>query len=284
MKLPTSLLALALVASSMTACSSRAASNTHAQAASSADPCDPISNSESNRARVCEERTLTLSPRDLVLDASTNGGVSVTAWDRDEIQVIARIQAEAPSEAEARQLVDAVRVETGRTIRAISPELGSREGHRNRWVSTSFEVRVPRSTDLDLKALNGGIRVDGVQGEIRAETLNGGIAINEAAGDVRARTTNGGVTVGLAGGTWDGAGLDVETTNGGISISIPSDYSADLTASTQMGRISADGLTTRGQHRRGRWTGETIEGAIGQGGAPIRAVTTNGRVSIRRGR
>lgn len=286
MKLSTSLLLLALVASLTTACTSRAASHSssHAATMSSSDPCERIGRSSDDRARVCEEQTFTLDARDLVLDASTNGGVTVTAWDRDEIEIVARIQAEAPTEAEARQLVDATRIETGGTVRAISPDTDSRTGRNQAWVSTSFEVRVPRSTDLDLKALNGGISVEGVDGEIRAETINGGISIDKAAGDVRARTTNGGVSVGLAGDAWEGSGLDVETINGGISISLPSDYSADLTASTQMGRISADGLTTRGRHERGQWTGETIEGEIGQGGAPIRAVTTNGGVSIRRGR
>ena len=213
-------LTLALVASLTTACTSRAASHStySATSISSSDPCEEIGHSDDDRSRVCEERTLTISARDLVLDASTNGGMKVTAWGQDEIQIIARIQAQAPTESEARQLVDATRIETGRTVRAISPDTDSRNGRNNAWVSTSFEVRVPRSTDLDLTALNGGISVEGVEGEIRAETINGGISINKAAGDVRARTTNGGVSVGLAGGAWDGSGLDVETVNGGISI------------------------------------------------------------------
>lgn len=284
MKLSYSLLALTLVVTLTTACTSRAASHSASYATAQSDPCEDHNYRNDDHIRVCEERTVTLDARDLVLDASINGGVKVTAWDRDEIEIVARIEAAAPTEAEARQLVDATRIETGGTVRAISPETKVRDGRQNSWVSTSFEVRVPRTTDLDLKALNGGISVEGVEGDIEAETINGGISLNNVAGDVRAHTTNGGVSVGLVGGSWDGAGLDVETTNGGISISIPNDYSADLTASTQMGRISADGLTTRGQRQRGRWTGETIQGTIGQGGAPIRAVTTNGGVSIRRGR
>jgi len=286
MKLATPLLALALVAGLTTACTSRAASYSAspASSASVSDPCERVGNVGYNKSRICEERTITLDARDLVVDASMNGGVKVIAWDRDEIELTARIEAVAPTEEEARQLVDATRIETSGTIRAQSPDTDGYSGREARLVTSSFELRVPRSTDLDLTALNGGISVDGVQGEVRAETVNGGISINKAAGDIRARTTNGGVSVGLAGNTWEGAGLDVETTNGGISISLPDGYSADLTASTRMGRISADGLTTRGERKKGRWYGETIEGKIGQGGAPIRAVTTNGGVSIRRGR
>lgn len=284
MKLSPALFILALSAALATACSSRAASSsqTYTASHSALDPCEDGNRWGNDRSRVCETRTFTLDSRDLVLDASMNGGVSVTSWDRDHIEIVARIEAGARTDAEAQQLVDATRIETTGTVRAISPD--SKDWPDRSSVSTSFEVRVPHRTDLNLKALNGGIRVEGVAGEIRAQTINGGISIHDAAGDVRARTTNGGVSVGLAGRSWEGRGLDVETTNGGISIALPEGYSADLTASTQMGRISADGLTTRGQHQRGRWTGESIEGTIGQGGAPIRAVTTNGGVSIHRGR
>lgn len=277
-----SLLVLALAATLTAACTSQAASHSTPASHTASDPCEDTHRWNENRARVCETRTVTLAARDLTLDASINGGVKVTSWDRDEIEIVARIEAGAPTQAVAQQLVDATRIETSGTVRAVSPD--PEDWPEKASVSTSFEVRVPRRTNLDLTALNGGISVKDVQGEIRAQTVNGGIAINNAAGDVRARTTNGGVSVGLAGDAWDGQGLDVETTNGGISISLPENYSADLTASTQMGRISADGLTTRGQHQRGQWNGETIEGVIGQGGAPIRAVTVNGGVSIRRGR
>lgn len=284
MKLSSSLFILALAATLTTACTSRAASQQPPSATplTTTDPCENRSQWGEGRERVCETRTFTFDARDLVLDASVNGGVRVTTWDRDQIEIVAHIEAGARTETEAQQLVDATRIQTSGTVRAVSPD--PEDWPDDASVSTSFEVRVPRRTDLDLTALNGGISVEGVEGEIRAQTINGGILINQAAGDVQARTTNGGVSVGLVGDAWEGRGLDVETTNGGISISLPTDYSADLTASTQMGRISADGLTTRGQHRRGQWMGESIEGTIGRGGAPIRAVTVNGGVSIRRGR
>ncbi|MFN7979262.1 MAG: hypothetical protein U0P30_14090 [Vicinamibacterales bacterium] len=40
------------------------------------------------------------------------------------------------------------------------------------------------------------------------------------------RTTNGGVQVRLGGSRWDGAGLSLETTNGGVTLRVPRDYSA----------------------------------------------------------
>ena len=266
---------LLLFASSLTACSPRATSQ---PARTASDPCD---NGDwySDNARVCEARTVRLASRDLTIDASVNGSISVEAWDGSEIELVSVVQAGAPSEAEARQLVNATRIETRGTVRAVAPDTDGRSGT---YVSTSYRVRVPRATDLDLTALNGSIAIAGVDGRVRLKTVNGSLKLAGLAGDVVGRTSNGSVSVELAGRAWDGAGLDVQTTNGSVSITLPGDYSADLEASTQMGRISADErVTTDAEVTEGRWYGGSIEGRIGRGGAPIRAVTTNGSVRIR---
>lgn len=49
-------------------------------------------------------------------------------------------------------------------------------------------------------------------------------------GDVRARAQNGPIGVVLAGSSWQGAGLDAETRNGPISLSIPAGSSAPRSA------------------------------------------------------
>ncbi len=61
-------------------------------------------------------------------------------------------------------------------------------------------------------------------------------------GDVKGQTTNGGVDIDLDGSFWSGEGLDVETTNGGVKLSVPENYSARLEASTNNGGINIDGV------------------------------------------
>jgi DUF4097 and DUF4098 domain-containing protein YvlB len=96
-------------------------------------------------------------------------------------------------------------------------------------------------------------------------------------GDVRGTTQNGGVNVTLTGNKWDGKGLDVTTTNGGITWRIPETYSAQLKTQTQHGGLSADyPMTVTGKIGRG------LNTTLGQGGAPISVVTTNGGISLRR--
>lgn len=210
----------------------------------------------------------------LRVDGGMTGGVSVEGWERDVISVRARVWANASSPDRARQLAEDVRVslEDGR-LEADGPNTGRREG----W-GVSWEVRVPRSMNLDIETHNGGIDVSGVRGEIRFEALNGGVDLVNVGGDVVGRTTNGGLHVELDGSRWSGAGLDVVTTNGGVTLVIPEAYSARLETGTVNGDIDIDfPVTVQGR------IGRRLSTTLGDGGPTIRAVTTNGGVEIRRG-
>jgi DUF4097 and DUF4098 domain-containing protein YvlB len=227
-----------------------------------------------DRERFCEARpqTVTAIGR-LSVDGRQNGGVRVTGWDRNEVHIVARIQATGRTESAARELARQVTVQVrdGR----VSAEGPTRL--RDEWWSVSYDVYVPRRTDLDLVAHNGGLAVTDVQGRLQLETTNGGLSLRDVAGDVRGRTTNGGVTVRLSGDRWNGSGLDVQTTNGGVSLSIPSGYSARLEAGTTNGSFRVDyPITVQGV------IGRRITTELGSGGAPIRVTTTNGGVAIRR--
>ena len=71
--------------------------------------------------------------------------------------------------------------------------------------------------------------------------------------------------------------LNLETTNGGADLEIPADYSARLETATVNGGWDIDyPLVVQGRIAR-RLTSD-----LGDGGPPIRAVTTNGGVSIDR--
>ena len=106
--------------------------------------------------------------------------------------------------------------------------------------------------------------------------MNGGVTIDSAAGSLHGRTTNGGVDVSLRGASWEGEGLDVETTNGGVRVTMPSDYSARLVTGTVNGGMQVDfPVTVQGRIDR------RLDVTLGQGGPTVRAVTTNGGVVIR---
>ena len=110
------------------------------------------------------------------------------------------------------------------------------------------------------------------------QTVNGGVTVEDAAGDIQARTQNGGVNVRLDGRRWDGRGLDVETRNGGVTVDVPDGYSAELETGTVNGRLRIDFPITM----RSGLIGRLVSTTLGSGGAPVRVLTTNGGVAIRR--
>jgi hypothetical protein len=227
------------------------------------------------RERVCEVREVTLpASRHLEVDGRANGGVRVEGWDRAEILVQALISVTAGTVDDARSRAESIRLLTDDArVRAEGP---SRVGGGAGW-SVSYRVYVPRDTDLSLRAQNGGLRVDGVRGRLELDTRNGGIALTDVSGDVRGRTRNGGVTVRLGGSVWDGQGLDVQTTNGSVSLHVPEAYSARIETGTVNGRMETDfPIMVQGTIRR------DLSFQLGQGGPPIRLRTTNGAVRIRR--
>ncbi|MGI8735137.1 MAG: DUF4097 family beta strand repeat-containing protein [Pyrinomonadaceae bacterium] len=209
----------------------------------------------------------------LTVDARRNGGVSIKGWDQNEILVRARVQAAAATQAEADQLAKQIKIETsGGKIFAVGPE--SRKD--SQW-NVSYEIFAPRRTDLSLEAYNGGIYIADITGRIEFNAHNGGVVLKRVGGTVRGGTTNGGLVVELVGTRWDGEELDVKTTNGGIVLSVPENYSAHLETGTVNGHLSIDfPITVQGRISR------ELAVNLGGGGATVRAMTTNGGVKIKR--
>ena len=129
----------------------------------------------------------------------------------------------------------------------------------------SYRLAVPTGTPLSLKTTNGGISVDGVDSHVEFTTVNGGVRLSRMAGEVQGRTSNGGVDVDLDGSTWQGGGLDVQTTNGGVRLRIPENYSAHLETGTVNGGVNIDYPMTA-QERSGR----SVSADIGGGGPTLR--------------
>jgi hypothetical protein len=232
-------------------------------------------NDDDRRGRACEVRNVPvrLSGRAISVDGGQNGGIRVFAWNGDSVRVTARMQAQDRTDEGARSLLSRIRFETdGRRVRTDGPDMDG----RGSW-SVSYVVYVPRRFDLDLDANNGGLAVTGVTGKLELRTTNGSVLLQEVGGDVHARTQNGSLNLQLAGARWDGSGLDAETQNGSVRLAVPETYAAQLETGTVNGSIRTDiPVTMQGRISR------RLNIPLGGGGPPIRALTTNGSVTITR--
>jgi len=223
----------------------------------------------------CEirEQTLALSGGTISIDGKQNGGVSVKGWDQNQVLVRARVQTGAPTEAEAAALARQIRIEvSGAKIFASGPE-NRRDNH---W-DVSYEIFVPRRADLSVETQNGGIAIADVNGRIDFNAVNGGVVLKRVGGAVHGSTLNGGLVVELTGDRWEGESLDVSTTNGGVIMSVPENYSAHLQTGTVNGGVTVDfPVTVQGRINK------QIALDLGSGGPMVKAMTTNGGVHLKR--
>jgi len=231
--------------------------------------------SNGKRVSANDLREKTIAAGSLVKVDSKNGRITVKGENRKDVLVRACVRAWGTSDSKASSIVKSIRVATSPVIRAENTE------EKKHW-SVSYEILVPRSTNLDLLAGNGRITISSVQGQIKFKTHNGRITLSDVAGDVKGKTRNGRVTVRLSGNAWQGSGLDVETLNGRVGLYLPSNYAANVEAGTANGRFSSSfaELQVEKKGRKHRHGPQRVSASINGGGAKIRVVTTNGRVRI----
>jgi len=240
-------------------------------------------NNWSDRDRVASydlRETTVASTGDLNVDGDRNGGIRVSGEERRDVLIRACVQAWGDTAESAKANALAVRINTSGTIKAMNtPD--------DRNYSVSYDIRVPRNTNVNLTAHNGGSSITGVEGDLNFEAKNGGVSLSKIAGSVKGRTTNGGVHITLEGTTWKGSGLDVTTSNGGVHLELPNAYAARIETGTVNGgfqsSIPALNVTTENvigdegyRHRKPT----RISTAINGGGPTIKVTTTNGGVHI----
>ncbi len=220
-----------------------------------------------------QEMTLPAVGGLFTVDGRGNGSVKVKGWDKNEILVRAQIQGFGKSQEDADSYGQQARVVVeGSTVRGEGPQVRGSGG----W-SVSFEVFVPRRSDLSLKGSNGSLALYDVQGSIELNTTNGSVNLRNVAGNVRGGTVNGSLNVELEGSSWQGEGLDLRTTNGSVKLVLPDGYNAHFEARTVNGGMHFDfPVTVVGKIER------NINTNLGNGGAPIRVQTTNGSISLKR--
>jgi hypothetical protein len=233
------------------------------------------SGSSGDRARHCEVREQSLPAIGRIdVDASPNGGITVKGWLQGGVLVRARVEASGDTQSEADGLASRVSIDgSGGQVRATGPESG-----RHSWWSVSYEIFVPQTTDVTLKSVNGGLNISDVRGQMRFNVTNGGVRLNRVAGDIAGESVNGGIQVELAGAMFEGRQLDVKTHNGGVTLSLPSNYSAHVQAETSMGHVQSDfPVTMVGELKPSR-----LDFNVGSGGPLIHIATTNGGVRVKR--
>lgn len=231
------------------------------------------------------DRTYDLGAGGSIAVANVNGSVQVEAWDRDEVRVEAVKKVKSGSRSKAEDVMGKVEVaveQRGSHLEIDTKVPRNGDSGFLDWLvgndssaQVTYQIHVPRSTDVEVDTVNGKVRITGVAGRVEANTTNGGIEMADLRGSVQAGTTNGGIDVELTE-VADGRDMRLSTTNGGISLRLPRDVRASVDADTTNGGIDIDGLRADVRSRGRRHVDADLNG----GGPEIRLTTTNGGIRI----
>ncbi len=257
---------------------------------------------------------------------SFNGSVDISGWDQNTVDVSGTKYARTP------ELRDALKIEVEHSADSVYVRT-VRPSERRGSMGAKFIIKVPRRTQLDrisssngpihavdlegaarLKTSNGAVRTENVRGNLDVQTSNGGIDVQNLQGnavlhttngrvhaeDVRgsleATTSNGGINIRLAkaepgrpvklettnGGveltmeTFNENEIRASTSNGGITLHLPGNIGANLSANTSNSSITTDfEVQTQGNISK-----HHLEGKIGSGGPTIDLSTSNGGIRL----
>ena len=121
-----------------------------------------------------------------------------------------------------------------------------------------------------LKTSGGDIRGESIKGMIEAETSGGDITVRHSDGKLTASTSGGNIRVELK----ENKGIDLSTSGGDLSVSLPASIAAQVDATTVGGDIHCDFAFS------GRLEDGELHGKINGGGEIIRLETSGGDIVL----
>jgi hypothetical protein len=247
--------------------------------------------------------------------AGAHAGASSSDWSKDykvtgrtELRVEAddgrvEVRGGDAGRIEERLMLSGYKLGTG-GVQVIDHQNGDlvqievREPHEMRWFqignrSIRLELRVPNgltavihthdgaiiaenvSGNLRLRSGDGHIEATHVDGALEAETGDGSIRVRGRLDNLHLRSGDGSVEAELGAGSKMASPWEVATGDGHITLTVPSDFGAELDAHTNDGSIDLDfPLTTRGGG------GHDVRGRLGAGGPTLRIRTGDGSIKI----
>jgi DUF4097 and DUF4098 domain-containing protein YvlB len=217
-----------------------------------------------------------------------NGYIKIIPWDKSEVEIVAHKEVRASDQERAEKLMQKLNIIVAESNDKIEIETDSPRSSRHGsgffdWLlgkgesgcSVSYELKVPFQIDLNLITTNGEINIQGISGRVRMQSTNGEITAEDIKGFVRCKTTNGSIRVGFIQIPGDDE-ISFKTTNGSVTLYLPSDYAGSVDLETTNGDIETDFPLKI----KKKWSRKHIKGLISSGGGEIQCSTTNGDIQL----
>jgi hypothetical protein len=229
-----------------------------------------------------------------VIGAPT-GSITIEGWQRNEVDISAEIQLQAPTEKDLDMLAlvnTFVVDEDVNHLRIMST--GTHDKVFMKTVAKKFpkaligmpwridyRIRVPMVLDLDVNAGRGSVSISEIEGNARFNVQEGKTDIRMSGGTLSGTTAFGNVNLDVPVRSWRGVGADFRVVNGNITVTLPAGFSADFDQQIlSAGKIenSYEGLTTR---QTAGQTSQQTKLRAGAGGPMFSLTVVNGTIAIK---
>jgi DUF4097 and DUF4098 domain-containing protein YvlB len=241
-----------------------------------------------------------------------NGSITIRGEQTDQIRVQAVITGRAATSQEARRIAEETSLQWQEAGSVLTLSIRKPELPKPDSVSVSLDIALPKQMALNLKSTNGAILAVGIERDVIARTTNGRIELQQIGGRAEVSSTNGSILAGLVAGdlactttngkiactglvgnlnasTTNGSveagyepsapadrSIRIHSTNGSVTVTLPSSFAGQAEASTSNGKLICDRpVTVSGR------IDKHLSGTIGQGSGRLVLKTTNGSIHIR---
>lgn len=216
------------------------------------------------------DRTIPFQPGGSLRLKNFSGDIRITGSDAAEVAIHAVRRATRSRLDRIKLTIEA----TGAFVTIDANDRGGERGGRNNVVETSFEIRVPRKTSLDIHSFSSTITIDDVAGRHEVNNFSGNVRLTRVAGPVRAKTFSGAIHLDAAD---SGHDLVFDTFSGDVELVLPANAGADLRVNSFSGDIRTDlPLTLVSKSRR------DLRATLNGGGGDVRVKTFSGDIHLGR--
>jgi DUF4097 and DUF4098 domain-containing protein YvlB len=139
------------------------------------------------------QRQAPISPGSKLFVETSSGSITITGGDVTECSVIADICGRAPTEEEAQLLVEQVTIELETIGNTLTVKADKPPSRNNRSVSISYDITVPKQTNIECASSYGAIEIANIEGTASGKTSSGSIEAKNIEGSANLDTSYGSV-------------------------------------------------------------------------------------------
>jgi hypothetical protein len=226
-----------------------------------------------------------------------HGSIRVVGTNRNEIEVTAEIEIQAPTEADLATIATLTTFMTDETPnRTGIVSLGTHNKGGLKKLPKKFPkallsmpsridyvIHVPHYTDLEIDGGKGDLDISGVEGAMRINFLESNAKIEVIGGATTATIGTGSIDIAFGVKGWRGRAATIQIATGDLRVRLPATMSAELDAVVlRNGAIENSIADLKPRDRKVPFTDKVISAKAGVGGVPIKFSVGDGTLKMER--